>query len=403
MTEAEALPAFPARRTDPFAPPPEYAEWREKCPVQKVRFPNGQEVWAITNHEGVREILSKHDLENLTANRFDPHFPALRAGVGGTPDGTNLLFQDEPEHGRIRRMIAPVFTHKKAMAMREDIQEAVDRALDEMIAAGPPCDLNTKLSLVIPSLVICQLLGVGYEHHEFFQSLTEKTQSRNTPKEEFQATVASLHEFVTDIIEEQAADPQEDQILGYLLKNHVPTGEITKAQMAGLAMLLVIAGHETTATTISMMFLQLRRSGQWDQLVADPSLAPKFVEECIRTQAIADNTMLRLAREDFELQGHTIRAGEGIVSLMAAANHDPAVFPDPTTLDLNRQNIRQHVGLGHGVHVCLGQNVARVELDVVFQTLARRLPTLQLDCAEEDLEWKHDGFTFGVRSVPVRW
>jgi cytochrome P450 len=151
-----------------------------------------------------------------------------------------------------------------------------------------------------------------------------------------------------------------------------------------------------------MTLIQLLRTGQWDELVADPTLAPKFVEECLRTQSIADNTALRLAKHDFELQGQTIRAGEGMLALLAAANHDPAVFEDPTTLDPARKN-RQHVGLGNGVHVCLGQNVARVELDVVFQTLARRLPTLQLDCAEEDLDWKHEGFVFGVRRVPVRW
>lgn len=402
-TDADSIPAFPPRRTDPFAPPPEYAQWREKCPVQKVRFPNGQEVWAITNHAGVRDILSKHDLEDLTANRFDPQFPALRAGVaGGKPDGANILYLDEPEHGRLRRMVAPVFTHKKAMAMRDGIQDSVDRALDEMIAAGPPCDLQTSLSLVIPSLVICQLLGVGYEHHPFFQSVTEKLLSRDTPKEEFQPLLESLHRFVTELIEQEATDPDPGNILGHLLLNHEPAGEITRSQIAGMAMVLIIAGHETTATTISMTLIQLLRTGQWDQLVADPTLAPKFVEEALRTQSIPDNTMLRLAKRDFELQGQTIRAGDRIVALMAAANHDPAVFEDPTTLDPARKN-RHHVGLGHGIHVCLGQNLARVELDVVFQTLARRLPTIHLDCPEADLDWKHDGFVFGVREVPVRW
>ena len=402
VTDADSIPAFPPRRTDPFAPPPEYAQWRDRCPVQKVRFPNGQEVWAITNHKGVRDILLKHDLEDLTANRFDPQFPALRAGVaGGKPDGANILYMDEPEHGRMRRMVAPVFTHKKAMAMRDGIQESVDRALDDMIAAGPPCDLQTSLSLVIPSLVICQLLGVGYEHHPFFQSVTDRLLSRDTPKEKFQPLLESLHRFVTELIEQEAADPDPENILGHLL-NHEPAGDITRSQIAGMAMVLIIAGHETTATTISMTLIQLLRTGQWDQLVADPALAPKLVEEALRTQSIADNTMLRLAKRDFELQGQTIRAGERIVALMAAANHDPAVFEDPTTLNPSRKN-RQHVGLGHGVHVCLGQNLARVELNVVFQTLARRLPTIQLDCPEADLDWKHDGFVFGVREVPVRW
>jgi cytochrome P450 len=208
---------------------------------------------------------------------------------------------------------------------------------------------------------------------------------------------------VTETIEAKVADPDDDDLIGHMLLEHEAAGEISRDSIAGMAMHMVVAGHETTAATISMTLVQLLRTGQWADLVADPALAPGLVEECIRTQSIADNTLLRLAVRDFELQGHTIHAGERVVGLMAAANHDPAVFPDPTQLDPSRQNLRRHVGLGHGVHVCLGQNLARVELDVVFQSLARRLPTIELDCPEADLDWKHDGFVFGVREVPVRW
>jgi cytochrome P450 len=136
IPDVDSIPVFPPQRTDPFAPPPKYAEWRAKCPVQKVRFVNGQEVLAVANHEGVREILLQHDLGDLTADRFAPNFPALRAGVGGgTRDASNILFMDEPEHGRLRRVLVPVFTHKTAMAMRAGIQESVDRTLDKM--GGP--------------------------------------------------------------------------------------------------------------------------------------------------------------------------------------------------------------------------------------------------------------------------
>jgi cytochrome P450 len=400
MPDADSIPAFPPPRADPFDAPPEYAQWRDRCPVQKVRLPNGQEVWAIMTHEGVRQVLSQHDLHDLTANRYAPNFPTMRAGVGATRD--NITWMDEPEHGRLRRIFAPHFTYKKALAMRDGVQESVDRTLDEMIAAGPPCDLNTSLSLVIPSMVLCQLLGVGYEHHQFFQSVTDKLLNRDTSKEEFAPLFESLERFVTEIVEQKAADPNPDEILGDLLLNHEPAGKVTRSQIVANAMNLVIAGHETTATTISMTVVQLLRTGQWAQLVADPTLAPKFVEECIRTQSIANMTVLRQAVRDFDLQGQTIRAGEGVAALLSAANHDPAAFENPTAVDPSRNN-RQHVGFGNGVHVCLGQNVARVELDVVFQTLARRLPTLQLACAEEDLQWKHEGFVFGLRELPVRW
>ncbi len=399
MTDTDT---FPPRRTDPFAAPPEYAQWRDRCPVQKVTFPNGQEVWAFTTHEGVREILGQHDVKNLTANRFDPKFPALRAGVGGVPESSNLLYMDEPEHGRMRRMLASFFSQKRALGMRDGFQASVDRTIDDMIAAGPPCDLHTSLSLVIPSLVISQVLGVPYDRHEYFQSATDGILSLDTPKEEFGPLIRSLYDFMVEIVDRQAADPDDSQLPGYLLINHEPSGDITRGQIAGLCTLLIMAGHETTASTISMTVIELLRTGLWDQLVADPTLAPKFAEEGLRIQSIADFSILRLAKRDFEVQGQQIRAGEGVVALLAAANHDPAAFPDPMRMDPSRDN-RRHVGLGFGVHSCLGQNIARVELDVVFQTLARRLPTLQLDIAQEDIDWKHEAFAFGVRSVPVRW
>ena len=301
----------------------------------------------------------------------------------------------------MRRMVAPVFTHKKAMAMRDGIQESVDRALDDMIAAGPPCDLQTSLSLVIPSLVICQLLGVGYEHHPFFQSVTDRLLSRDTPKEKFQPLLESLHRFVTELIEQEAADPDPENILGHLL-NHEPAGDITRSQIAGMA---IVPDHR-----------RARDDRDDDLHDAHPAAQNGSVGPACRRPRPGAQARRRGAPDPVHRRQHHAPSGqarlrvagaddprgERIVALMAAANHDPAVFEDPTTLNPSRKN-RQHVGLGHGVHVCLGQNLARVELDVVFQTLARRLPTIQLDCPEADLDWKHDGFVFGVREVPVRW
>ena len=403
MSESTELPAFPVRREAPFAPPEVYARWRESEPVKKVRIPSGKEAWLLTRHEDVREMLDKLDVPHLTANRLDPRFPNLRSGVIGKSTDSNLVWMDEPEHGVMRRMLSPSFTAKKVNTMRPGIQEIVDGVLDRMLEAGPPTDLHQAFSLPIPSLVICQLLGVPYEDHEIFERLTGTLLSRATSPDEYSKNLDELATYLDAKVTEKAKDPSPDDLIGRLIIEHVRTGELEHRQVVGLSMLMLVAGHETTANTFSMGVLHLLvEPDKWEMLRAEPDLVPGAVEEMVRVHSINDLVTLRLAAKDFEIGGCPVKAGEGIFGLNAAANHDPDAFPNPGELD-PRRGARNHVGFGYGIHSCIGQNLARAELELAFRALLDRVPTLRLDVPVEELSFKHDGFVFGLYGLPVAW
>jgi cytochrome P450/ferredoxin len=404
MTEVQTdVPTFPVRRESPFQPPAAYAEWRESEPVKKVRLPDGTPAWVLTRHDDVREMLGNLDLTDLTADRMNPKFPKLRSGVIGGSTDSNIVFMDEPDHGRIRRMLSPSFTAKKVTAMRPGIQQIVDRVIDEMLAGGSPTDLHQSLSMPVPSLVICQLLGTPYDDHDLFQRLTGQLLSRATTREDFAASLQELTEYLHQAVMTKDENPSADDMIGRLIIDHVRTGELTHKQVVGLSMLMLVAGHETTGNTISMGVLHLLHEP--DKLAAlqrDPSLVAGTIEELLRIHSINDLVTLRLAAKDFEIRGCPIKAGDGIIGLGAAANHDPDAFPNPSEVDPSRA-ARTHLGFGFGVHACIGQNLARAELEIVFTSLLERVPTLQLDTQFEDLSFKHDGFVFGVNELPVAW
>ncbi len=404
MSQMDAeLPAFPLRREAPFAPPAAYLRWREDEPVKQVRLANGTPAWVLTRHEDVRDMLGNLDLTELTADRMNPKFPKLRSGVIGLSTDSNIVFMDEPEHGRMRRMLSPSFTAKKVNAMRPGIQQTVDNVLDQMIAGGSPTDLHRALSMPVPSLVICQLLGTPYEDHELFQTLTGQLLSRATTREDFAAALTQLADYLGDVVETKTKNPSPDDMIGQLIIEHVRPGNLRPKQVVGLSMLMLVAGHETTGNTISMGVLHLLREPDLlEPLRRDPALIPATVEELLRVHSINDLVTLRLAAKDIEIRGCPIKAGEGIIGLGAAANHDPDAFPDPHKVDPSRAS-RSHLGFGFGVHACIGQNLARAELEIVFTSLLRRVPTLRLATPFEQLSFKHDGFVFGVYELPVAW
>ncbi len=393
------LPSFPVPRERPFEPPSAYAQWRESGPLTKVRLPNGSAAWAVTRYADVREVLST---AGASADKMRPGFPHLRSGVIALSTDSNLEFMDEPDHGKYRRMLSPMFTARRVDTMRPAIQQIVDGALDRMLESGPPADLHGSLSLPVPSLVICQLLGVPYTDHDFFQSLTVRMLDTTTTRDEFASSLQRLHEYLLAMVKEKAGNPTDD-VVGMLLDGPARAGEVTHEQIAGFAMLLLVAGHETTANQISMGTLSLlREPAKHEAIRRNLELLPGAIEEMLRVSAITDLVMLRLATEDIDIGGCPVKAGEAIVPLGAAANHDPQAYSDPGEFEPSRGS-RSHLTFGFGMHSCLGQNLARAELEIVFRTLFARVPTLRLDADIDDLPFKKDGVVFGVHELPVAW
>ncbi|MFE2508506.1 cytochrome P450 [Streptomyces naganishii] len=401
MTEPTALSApvaFPQDRTCPYHPPAGYDPLRAARPLTRVTLYDGRPAWMVTGHAVARELLAD---ARLSSDRTRDGFPATTARFAAVRKRrTALLGVDDPEHRAQRRMMIPNFTLKRATALRPRIQRIVDGLLDAMTAQGPPAELVGAFALPVPSMVICELLGVPYADHEFFEEQSRRL-LRGPTADDTQGARDRLEEYLGDLIDRKAAG-DGDGLLDELVRRRTNEGRPNRAELVALAIILLVAGHETTANMISLgTYTLLRHPGRLAELRADPALLPAAVDELMRMLSIADG-LLRLATEDIEVAGTTIRAGDAVLFSTSLINRDQDVYPAPDTLDLHRP-ARHHVAFGFGIHQCLGQNLARAELEIALGTLVTRLPGLRLAAPPEEIPFKPGDTIQGMLELPVTW
>ncbi|MGM1061687.1 cytochrome P450 [Saccharothrix sp. Mg75] len=398
-TDPVEAPEYPMPRAEgcPFDPPPELRALQERGPMTRVRLWDGSTPWLVTRFAEQRAVLAD---PRVSADMTHPTYPRQAPGPGGT---LSFIGMDDPEHARLRRMVGAAFAVKKVEAMRPMVQRIVDDALDAMLAGPNPTDLVEAFALPVPSLVICELLDVPYADHDFFQRNSRTIINRGSTPEERAEAMGELGRYLGGLVAAKVEHPGDDLLSR--LGEKVGSGDLTVPEATQMAVLLLIAGHETTANMIALSTLLLLRHP--DQLALlrdsdDPTTATRAVEELLRYLNITHGGRRRFAREDMEVAGCPVKAGEGFVLPNEIANRDPEAFPDPDRLDITRQ-ARHHVAFGFGVHQCLGQPLARLELEVVYRTLYRRVPDLRLAADFEDVPFKHDGFVYGVYELPVAW
>jgi cytochrome P450 len=383
----------------PFDPAPGLYEQREKGPVTKVRLSNGSTPWLVTGWEHQRQVLAD---ARVSADFTQPGFPSsVPLPAGGV--NRSFIGMDDPEHARQRRMVTAPFAIKRVEAMRPSVQAIVDDLIDDLLAGPRPVDLMAAFALPVPSLVICELLGVPYAGHDFFQASSRTIISRRSSPEQRAAAHRDLDNYLDRMVGEKLVDPGEDLLSE--VAELARSGQLSREDAAAMGKLMLIAGHETTANMIGLGTLALLENP--DQLALlrdadDPTLVASAVEELLRYLNIVHNGRHRVATEDIEVAGQSIRIGEGVILPNEIANRDPAVFADPDRLDVTR-DARQHVAFGFGVHQCLGQPLARMELQVVYGTLYRRIPTLRLAAPLDKVPFKTDGMVYGVHELPVTW
>jgi cytochrome P450 len=334
----------------------------------------------------------------FSSDRRHPNFPLF---IRERPDfglmRRTLIRMDPPEHGPARKGVVGEFTVRRMAALRPRIQQIVDDHIDVMLAGSRPADLVRALSLPVPSLVICEQLGVPYGDHEFFQSRSSALLSRAVTADGRRQVVTDLRDYLRDLIAQKAAHPADDLLSRQLAQGKDPE------DILSLAFLLLIAGHETTASMISLgVVTLLERPAELAALRADPALTLPAIEELLRVYTIAEFANARVAVEDVQIGGVIIRAGDPVLALSNAANHDPSQFEDAGEIKLDR-GARNHIAFGFGIHQCLGQNLARTELQIVFDTLFRRIPTLRLATPADQLPYKDDALIYGIHEVPVTW
>ncbi|MER6282793.1 cytochrome P450 [Streptomyces sviceus] len=399
MTETEPV-AFPQDRTCPYHPPTGYDPLRADRPLSRITLFDGRPAWLVTGHGTARTLLAD---PRLSTDRTRDGFPAPTARFASVKNRrAALLGVDDPEHRVQRRMMVPGFTLRRATELRPRIQEIVDERIDAMIAQGPPAELVSAFALPVPSTVICALLGVPYTDHDFFEGQSRRL-LRGPTADDVTDARDQLEEYFDELIERKQKQPEPgDGVLDELVHRQLRDGEVDREELIALAIILLVAGHETTANMISLgTFTLLQHPDRLAELRTDPALIPDAVEELMRMLSIADG-LLRMALEDIEVAGTTIRAGEGVVFSTSVVNRDEDVYTDPDTLDWRRP-ARHHIAFGFGIHQCLGQNLARAELEIALHTLFDRLPTLSLAAPAEEIPFKPGDTIQGMLELPVTW
>lgn len=393
-------PDFPFPRSRPPEPSDAYARLRREEPVSLVTTPTGDRAWITTRHDDVRTVFS------------DPRFSRAAVLRPGAPrsshlDGlsaVSLLSMDDPGHGRLRRLVASAFTPRRVESLRGRTEGICAGLLDDMAEAGPPADLMSHLAVALPVIVICELLGVPPQDHVRFRAWSaEFFTTADQDTDAVLRAYAELTAYVTALVAAKRDRPADD-LLSALITARDEGDRLSEDELVNLTMTILIAGHETTANQIANSMVTLfRHPGQLAALRADPALVPEAVEELLRYSPLSSGGgLIRIAMEDVELSGTTIAAGEGVIPISGAANRDPAVFPDPDRFDLGREKVH-HLAFGHGVHYCLGAQLARMELQVALAALLRRFPGLRLAIADDELPWKPGIITNALTSLPLTW
>ncbi|MGC9542454.1 cytochrome P450 [Streptomyces sp. UG1] len=394
MTESpHTVTTLPTTRRPgcPFDPPAELLDARRHGPISRYTHPGGIPGWLITGYDQVRSVLadprfsSRKELMNVVDFELPP-----------APPGEFLL-TDEPQHSRYRKPLVGRFTVRRMRQLTERVEQITAACLDAMEEAGPSADLVASFARPIPAIIICELLGVPYEERDSFQQQTEALMSGEPTDQELIAAYTAVQEYIARLVAAKRAHPTDDVL------SELTDSELTDEELRGVGLTLLAAGLDTTANMLSLgTFALLQNPAQLAALRADPALADRAVEELLRYLTVAKSFM-RTALEDVELGGQTIKAGTTVVLSYHTANRDPERFADPHVLDIGRQSVG-HLAFGHGIHQCLGQQLARVELRVALPALFDRFPTLRLAVPADEVDLRPElADIFGVKSLPVTW
>jgi cytochrome P450 len=391
-------PSFPVRRTCPYQPPDAYHALGAQGPLNKVTLWDGRQVWAVTGYAAARALLGD---ERLSADRTRQEYPTMAPHLTSQAARKLVLVgEDPPLHDKHRRLLNPEFSLKRARAMREGIQQMVDGLIDTVLEIGPGVDLVTEYANPIPSRTMSDLVGVPAKDRLFFQAATAGVMQARDEIESQQAGT-DLATYLVDLVSTQVHDPG-DNVIGRLIPA-VHAGDITQEELAQLAMVLMIAGLETTSSMIPLgVIVLLEHPDQLAALTSGAVPVPTAVEELLRYLAVTDFGGVRWVTADIEIDGHLIKAGDGIVVSSTMANRDAAVHADPHAFDLSRGS-RQHLTFGYGIHQCIGQNLARLQLEIAYRTLFERIPTLRLAVPNEEIRMRTTGTMQGVERLPVTW
>jgi cytochrome P450 len=373
---------------------------RSDRPVAKARLWDGKEVWLITGYHEIRSIFTD---PRISVDNTQPGYPWLSEQArtvvltgGVTPVGR----MDPPEHTAMRRMLGQGFLVKKIQGMRDELETLVNGLIDDILAGPRPVDLVPALAMPVPATALGWVLGVPPADQRLI-SLVPRLFDEDSGLDGAMAARAELFQYMEDLITLKESDPGDDIIS--ILVGYYQKGELSRASVLIQSVTLVAAALDTTRSMITNGILALlQHPEQAAALIANPDLASAAVEELLRYTVVTEFASKRVAAADIEIAGETIKAGDGIICLISAGNRDEKIFTDPDTLDI-RRDTKQHLGFGAGIHTCIGKQLARMELEVVYGTLFRRIPELRLAVPFDEVVFRKTFDVQGAKELPVTW
>ncbi|MEU2966875.1 cytochrome P450 [Streptomyces ardesiacus] len=377
---------------------PVLAALMREGPLTRVRLPHGEGwAWLATRYDDVRAITNdprfgRAELTRRQVTRLAPHFK---------PRPGSLAFADQPDHNRLRRAVAGAFTVGATKRLRPRAQEILDGLVDGMLAEGPPADLVERVLEPFPIAVVSEVMGVPAADRERVHSWTRQIISTSGGAEAAERAKQGLYGWITETVRARA-DSDGDDVYS-LLGAAVGRGEVGETEAVGLAGPLQIGGEAVTHNVGQMLYLLLTRPELMTRMRERPGARGTALDELLRW--ISHRTSVGLARialEDVEVRGTRITAGDPVYVSYLAANRDPEVFPDPDRIDLDREP-NPHLAYGNGHHFCTGAVLARMQTELLVDTLLERLPELRLAVPADQVAWRRKTMIRGPRTLPCTW
>jgi cytochrome P450 len=406
MSAPDTVPyGIPLERETAFDPPAAVMALHRGAEMRRMRYhPDGELGWLVTSHRLARKVLADTRFSSTLGSPVQvpvpmPGIEAYAGFEGDFPIAPGMFIEmDPPDHTRLRRKLTGVFTVKRMKQLEPRIERIVDDRLDALAAGPRPADLVEEFAFPVPALMICELLGVPYERRDRFEADARTSLTLDAGSDAKEAAFGRLYAFIGELVAAKRAEPADD-----LLGDLAADPELTDEEVAGMALLLLVAGHETTAKMLGLGTMALLENrDQWELLRERPELMAGGVEELLRYLTVIHTGIIRQVKTDLEFEGHRIKAREYVTVSVQTANRDEAHFIEPDRLDVTG-DARGHLTFGHGVHQCLGQQLARMEMRIAFARLIARFPGLRLAVPAAEVPMVTGQSFYGVAELPVTW
>lgn len=384
-----------------------FQELRSTAPIQKITMDDDFPIWLISTFEDVTSVLRDPRFIKSPDNLRTSNNESLK-GKSDRNTSTyilrrgHMLAKDPPDHTRLRDFAKKAFSPKIIAEMRFRIQQITDELIDQ-ICNKKQIDFIDDFAYKLPIIVIAEMLGLPVEDREKLRNWSVvliETQVTEKNKKLIDENAEAFSDYLKNIFTLRRKEP-DNNLISAFLKLEEADDHMTEDELYAAIFLLIIAGHETTVNLISNgMHALLCHPEQLKLLKNNPELIHSAVEEMLRYNGPILTSTMRLAAEDINIKGITIKKGDGILVLLSSANQDETKFDDSLRFDITRKN-NKHLAFGYGIHFCIGAPLARLECEIAINTILSRLPNLKLDVDSNPLEWRVSNTIRGLKSFPI--